>query len=105
MLGKREKNLPCAAGPGSPTRVSRGGVETRRAAKRSALKFDGLLLLCYPWRRPSPMPYFHAVDYIPWIGSTIAECLVVGIMLRRNLVREFPVFFSSIVFDLYTRRG
>lgn len=46
------------------------------------------------------MPYFHAVDYIPWIGSTIVECLIVGIMLRRNLVREFPIFFSSIVFDL-----
>jgi hypothetical protein len=46
------------------------------------------------------MPYFHAVDYIPWVGSTIAECMVVGIMLRRNLVRGFPVFFSSIVFDL-----
>ncbi len=46
------------------------------------------------------MPYFHAVDYIPWLGSTIAECLIVGIMLRRNLVREFPIFFSSIVFDL-----
>jgi len=46
------------------------------------------------------MPYFHAVDYIPWIGSTIMECLIVGIMLRRNLVRQFPIFFSSIVFDL-----
>jgi len=46
------------------------------------------------------MPYFHAVDYIPWIGSTLAECLVVGIMLRRNLVRRFPIFFGSIVFDL-----
>jgi hypothetical protein len=46
------------------------------------------------------MPYFHAVDYIPWIGSTIVECLIVGVMLRRNLVRRFPVFFSSIVFDL-----
>jgi hypothetical protein len=46
------------------------------------------------------MPYFHAVDYIPWIGSTLAECLIVGIMLRRNLVRRFPVFFTSIAFDL-----
>ena len=46
------------------------------------------------------MHYFHAVDYIPWIGSTVAECLVVGIMLRRNLIRRFPVFFSSIAFDL-----
>jgi hypothetical protein len=46
------------------------------------------------------MPYFHAVDYIPWIGSTLAECLIVGIMLRRNLVRRFPIFFSSVVFDL-----
>ncbi len=46
------------------------------------------------------MPYFHAVDYIPWIGSTIAECMIVGIMLRRNLLRQFPIFFSSIVFDL-----
>jgi hypothetical protein len=46
------------------------------------------------------MPYFHLIDYIPWIGSTIAECIVVGIMLRRGLVRRFPIFFSSIVFDL-----
>ncbi len=46
------------------------------------------------------MPYFHAADYITWIGSTIAECMVVGIMLRRNLIRRFPIFFSSIVFDL-----
>lgn len=46
------------------------------------------------------MPYFHAVDYIPWIGSTLAECLVVGIMLRHDLVRRFPIFFSSVVFDL-----
>lgn len=46
------------------------------------------------------MPYFHAADYIPWIGSTIAECLIVGIMVRRNLVRRLPVFFSSVVFDL-----
>jgi hypothetical protein len=31
--------LPCAAGPGSPTRVSRGGVEARpRSAKRGATK-------------------------------------------------------------------
>jgi len=45
------------------------------------------------------MPYFHAVDYIPWIGSTLAECMVVGVMLRRNLVRGFPVFFTSIAFD------
>jgi hypothetical protein len=49
---------------------------------------------------PFSMHYFHAVDYIPWIGSTIAECMVVGIMLRRNLVRGFPVFFGAIVFDL-----
>lgn len=46
------------------------------------------------------MPYFHSIDYIPWIGSTIAELLVVGIMLRRRLVRSFPIFFISIAFDL-----
>jgi hypothetical protein len=46
------------------------------------------------------MPYFHAVDYIPWIGSTLAECLIVGVMLRRKLARRFPIFFSSIVFNL-----
>lgn len=46
------------------------------------------------------MPYFHVADYITWIGSTIAECMVVGIMLRRDLFRRFPVFFTSIVFDL-----
>ena len=46
------------------------------------------------------MTYFQVVDYIPWIGSTLAECLIVGVMLRRDLVRRFPIFFCSIVFDL-----
>lgn len=46
------------------------------------------------------MPYFRVADYIPWIGSTIAEGLLVGIMLRRGLVQQFPIFFTSIIFDL-----
>jgi hypothetical protein len=45
------------------------------------------------------MHYFHLIDYIPWIGSTIAEALVLGIMLRRGLVRRFPIFFTSLAFD------
>lgn len=46
------------------------------------------------------MPYFLWIDYIPWLGSTVAECLLLGIMLRRNLVRRFPIFFISVAFDL-----
>jgi hypothetical protein len=46
------------------------------------------------------MPYFHLIDYIPWIGSVIAELIVVGIMLRRDHVRRFPIFLTWIVFDL-----
>jgi hypothetical protein len=58
--------------------------------------------LVYPWRRPfcDPMRYFHLIDSIPWIGSTIMEWLLMGIMLRRGLVRRFPIFFASLVFDL-----
>lgn len=46
------------------------------------------------------MEYFHLIDNIPWIGSTIVEMIVLAIMLRRGLVRRFPIFFSSIVFDV-----
>jgi len=46
------------------------------------------------------MHYFQPIDYIPWIGSVIAELIVLAIMLRRGLVRRFPVFFTSICFDL-----
>lgn len=46
------------------------------------------------------MPYFHGIDYIPWIGSMIAEWVIVAAMLRRGLIRHFPVFFGSVVFDL-----
>jgi len=46
------------------------------------------------------MEYFHLIDSIPWIGSVIAELIVFAIMLRRGLVRRFPIFFSSIVFDV-----
>ena len=44
--------------------------------------------------------HFQLVDYIPWIGSVIAELIVLAIMLRRGLVRRFPVFFTSIAFDV-----
>ncbi len=46
------------------------------------------------------MEYFHLVDNIPWIGSIIAELIVLAIMLRRGLVRRFPIFFVSIAFDI-----
>lgn len=44
--------------------------------------------------------HFQPIDYIPWIGSIIAELIVLAIMLRRGLVRRFPVFFTSIAFDV-----
>ncbi|HET9282698.1 MAG TPA: hypothetical protein VFR24_12120 [Candidatus Angelobacter sp.] len=44
--------------------------------------------------------HFQPIDYIPWIGSIIAELIVLAIMLKRGLVRRFPVFFTSIVFDI-----
>lgn len=46
------------------------------------------------------MQQFQFVDYIPWIGSVIAEILVVAIMLKRGLIRRFPVFFFSVAYDL-----
>ncbi|SRR6266481_5498384 len=44
--------------------------------------------------------HFQPIDYIPWIGSVIAELIVLAIILRRGLVRRFPVFFTSIAFDI-----
>jgi hypothetical protein len=44
--------------------------------------------------------HFQPIDYIPWIGSIIAELIVLAIILRRGLVRRFPVFFTSIAFDV-----
>jgi hypothetical protein len=44
--------------------------------------------------------HFQFIDYIPWIGSVIAESIVLAIMLKRGLVRRVPIFFSSIVFDV-----
>lgn len=46
------------------------------------------------------MQQFQLVDYIPWIGSVIAEVFVVAIMLKRSLFRRFPVFFVSLAYDL-----
>ena len=46
------------------------------------------------------MHSFHLVDYIPWIGSVMAEIFVVTIMLKRDLARRFPIFFFSLGYDL-----
>jgi len=46
------------------------------------------------------MSQFQLIDYIPWIGSVVAEVLVVAIMLKRDLIRSFPVFFVSIAYDV-----
>jgi hypothetical protein len=43
--------------------------------------------------------HVHLVDYIPWIGSLIAEALLIASMLRRRLIRQLPFFFCSIAFD------
>jgi hypothetical protein len=45
------------------------------------------------------MPYFHLIDYVTWIGSSIVEVLVLCIMLRCGLTSRFPIFFSSLAFD------
>lgn len=46
------------------------------------------------------MQQFQLIDYIPWLGSVIAEVFVVAIMLKRSLFRRFPIFFISLVYDL-----
>ena len=46
------------------------------------------------------MEYFHLADNIPWIGSIVVEFIVLAIMLRRGMVRRFPFFCTSIVFDV-----
>lgn len=46
------------------------------------------------------MQQFQLVDYIPWFGSVVVEVLVVAIMLKRNLVRRFPIFFISVAYAL-----
>ena len=46
------------------------------------------------------MQQFQLVDYIPWLGSVIAEIAVVAIMLQRKLIHRFLVFFLSITYDL-----
>ena len=51
------------------------------------------------------MSQFPLIDYIPWIGSLIAEVLVVAIMLKRNLVRRFPIFFVSVVYAVLRQAG
>jgi hypothetical protein len=38
--------------------------------------------------------------YVPWIGSVLAECVLIGIMFHRGMVRRFPWFFASVVYDV-----
>lgn len=42
-----------------------------------------------------------ALEYIPWLGSVLAECVLLGIMLARKRVRQFPFFFTSIAYDIF----
>jgi len=44
------------------------------------------------------MQQFNIVDYVPWVGSVVVEVAVAAIMLKRRLVRRFPIFFLSIAF-------
>lgn len=46
------------------------------------------------------MQQFQLVDYIPWVSSVVVEVAVAAIMLKRGLVRCFPVFFLSIAYDV-----
>jgi hypothetical protein len=38
-------------------------------------------------------------EYIPWFGSTLAEIVLLAVMLHRHCVRRFPFFFASIAYD------
>lgn len=40
-----------------------------------------------------------ATIYIPWVGSVIAELLIVGMMIREGLQRRFPYFLGAIAYD------
>jgi hypothetical protein len=41
-----------------------------------------------------------ALHYIPWLGSVLAECALLGIMLNRKQAKRFPFFFASIAYDV-----
>lgn len=44
--------------------------------------------------------FLSPLHYIPWLGSLIAEAVLIGIMLHRKLAPRFPFFFISILFDV-----
>jgi hypothetical protein len=46
------------------------------------------------------MHYFGLIDSVIWISGMLAGCVLAAVMLRRGLVRSYPAFFTSILFDL-----
>ena len=44
------------------------------------------------------MSQFQLIDYIPWFGSVVVEVFVMAIMLKRDLIRRFPIFFISVAY-------
>lgn len=51
------------------------------------------------------MQRFQLIDYIPWLGSVIVEAFVAAIMLKRRLIRRFPIFFLSVTYAVLRQAG
>lgn len=50
-------------------------------------------------RRPCNIMELFRI-YIPWIGSLLAESVLLWVMVHRSMVRRFPWFFTAIAYDL-----
>jgi hypothetical protein len=46
------------------------------------------------------MHYFGLIDSVIWVSGMLAGFVLAAVMLRRGLVRSYPAFFTSILFDL-----
>lgn len=38
--------------------------------------------------------------YIPWIGSLLAQCVLLWVMARRSMIQRFPWFFIAIAYEV-----
>jgi hypothetical protein len=56
--------------------------------------------LIYSGGCPYTMQQFHLIDYFLWIGGVATEIPILAIMLKRDLFRRFPLFFSSLAYDV-----
>jgi hypothetical protein len=59
-----------------------------QAAASSSILGGGILNLMH----------LTSVGYIPWFGSLLAECAIIGIMLTRKLAGRYPFFFAAITY-------